>query len=132
MAKERESRDKVVKSAEEWRESLSPEQFEVCRLNGTEPAFSGEYCDSKDPGVYRCRCCGEPLFDADHKFASGTGWPSFDRPAAAQAVFDEAKAEGLAKPDLLERLHLFYGRNRGAALDAEFVALLDTFLDGVR
>ncbi len=69
--------EKVKKSDAEWREELTREQYEVCRGEGTEQAFSGRYWDCKDPGIYRCACCGNELFDAQTKFDSGTGWPSF-------------------------------------------------------
>lgn len=68
---------KVVKTEAEWRAQLSPEEFHVTREKGTERAFSGAYHATKTPGVYRCICCGEPLFDSGAKFDSGTGWPSF-------------------------------------------------------
>lgn len=74
------------KSDAEWRETLTPEEFHVCRQHGTERAFTGQYWNSKEPGVYRCKCCGEPLFDAATKFDSGTGWPSFWQPLASDAV----------------------------------------------
>ena len=74
------------KTEEQWRQKLTPEQFEVCRNKGTERPFTGEYFDDKEPGVYRCVCCGEILFDADTKFDSGTGWPSFYQPASGNAV----------------------------------------------
>jgi peptide-methionine (R)-S-oxide reductase len=72
--------DKVEKTAAEWREILSDEQFRVTRRKGTEPAFSGAYWNTKDEGVYQCVCCGQPLFDSTTKFDSGTGWPSFYQP----------------------------------------------------
>jgi len=78
--------EKVVKTEQEWREELSPEQYEVLRRQGTEPAFSGEYAYSKDDGMYRCGACKAPLFSSDTKFDSGTGWPSFWEPAFAEAV----------------------------------------------
>ena len=76
----------VEKTEAQWRESLTPEQFQVCRAHGTERAFSGRYWDCKEPGIYRCVCCGEPLFDAQTKFDSGTGWPSFWKPIEGAAV----------------------------------------------
>lgn len=78
--------DKVVKDAAEWRQQLSPEQFRICRERGTEPAFSGQYCDEKRRGVYACVCCGDELFASEAKFDSGTGWPSFTAPIAEGRV----------------------------------------------
>jgi len=80
---------KIVKSDAEWRAELSPQQYEVTRRKGTERAFSGEYWDCHDEGVYRCACCGTPLFDAEHKFESGSGWPSFWQPHQADNVETE-------------------------------------------
>jgi peptide-methionine (R)-S-oxide reductase len=71
---------KVIKSDEEWREQLTPEQYAVCRKKGTERAFTGTSWNNHEPGTYRCVCCGTPLFDAQTKFESGTGWPSFWAP----------------------------------------------------
>jgi peptide-methionine (R)-S-oxide reductase len=81
--------DKVVKSSAEWQKALTREQFEVTRRKGTEPAFSGDYWNNHEPGVYRCRCCGAELFRSDQKFDSGTGWPSFWQPAVAENVATE-------------------------------------------
>lgn len=79
-----------MKDEEYWRERLSPEEFHVCREKGTERAFTGEYWDCKEQGVYLCRCCGEPLFDSGTKYDSGSGWPSFYQPADAE-VIEEAR-----------------------------------------
>jgi peptide-methionine (R)-S-oxide reductase len=68
---------KIKKSPEEWKKILTPEQYDVCINKGTEPPFSGKYCDTKDKGLYKCVCCGEILFDSNTKFDSGSGWPSF-------------------------------------------------------
>ena len=70
----------IQKSEQEWRTQLTHEQFRVTRQHGTERPFSGEYCESYDPGVYGCVCCGTSLFDSTEKFESGTGWPSFTQP----------------------------------------------------
>ncbi|MDX1441788.1 MAG: peptide-methionine (R)-S-oxide reductase MsrB [Nitrosopumilaceae archaeon] len=69
--------EKIKKSPDEWKEELTPEQYEICINKGTEPPFSGKYCNSKEKGVYKCVCCGESLFASDTKFDSGSGWPSF-------------------------------------------------------
>ncbi|MEK7341685.1 MAG: peptide-methionine (R)-S-oxide reductase MsrB [Candidatus Binatota bacterium] len=79
-------KDKIRKTDEEWRQQLTPEQYHVCRQKGTERAFTGAYCDSKEKGVYRCVCCGNELFDSETKFDSGTGWPSFWDPVAEENV----------------------------------------------
>jgi peptide-methionine (R)-S-oxide reductase len=80
---------RVKKTEEEWRRELTPEQYRVLREKGTEQAFTGEYHDAKEPGVYRCAGCGAELFASDTKFDSGTGWPSFVQPADADAVETE-------------------------------------------
>jgi peptide-methionine (R)-S-oxide reductase len=76
----------VVKTDEQWRAQLTPEQYEVLRRAGTEPPFAGDYVYNKESGDYRCAACGAMLFSADTKFDSGTGWPSFTEPAVAAAV----------------------------------------------
>ncbi|WP_457744284.1 peptide-methionine (R)-S-oxide reductase MsrB [Sulfurimonas sp.] len=68
---------KVVKTEQEWKEQLTPEEFYVCRQQGTEAPFSGKYYNNKEDGVYSCKCCDAPLFEAQTKFDSGTGWPSY-------------------------------------------------------
>jgi peptide-methionine (R)-S-oxide reductase len=80
---------KVQKTDEEWRRELTPEQYAVLRQKGTERAFTGAYWDSKEPGVYRCAGCGAELFRSDTKYDSGTGWPSFWKPADSDAVETE-------------------------------------------
>ena len=77
---------KISKTDAEWRVQLTPEQYRICRQKGTEPAFTGAYYDCHEPGVYRCACCGASLFDAAAKFDSGSGWPSFWQPVAAEQV----------------------------------------------
>jgi len=81
--------NKVVKSEDEWRQQLTPEQFAVCRKKGTERAFSGEYWDNHESGTYRCVGCGAPLFSSEAKYESGTGWPSFYEPIDPQNVETE-------------------------------------------
>ncbi|HEY5649163.1 MAG TPA: peptide-methionine (R)-S-oxide reductase MsrB [Nitrospiria bacterium] len=78
--------EKITKTEAEWREQLTPEQFEICRKKGTEPAFSGKYHDSKEDGIYECVCCSLPLFSSGTKFDSGTGWPSFYEPENPEHV----------------------------------------------
>ncbi len=80
---------KSEKSQQDWKQKLTPEQYRVTREKGTERAFTGEYHDCKDPGMYRCVCCGAALFDSTTKFDSGTGWPSFYAPADPANVGEE-------------------------------------------
>jgi peptide-methionine (R)-S-oxide reductase len=81
---------KISKSDAEWRKELTPEQYRITRQAGTEPAFTGKYHKTKDPGTYACACCGQPLFSSDTKFDSGTGWPSFWKPVREGAVVEES------------------------------------------
>jgi peptide-methionine (R)-S-oxide reductase len=83
-----EKKEKLQKTEQEWRQQLDPEQYRICREKGTERAFTGEYYNNHDKGIYRCICCGEPLFLSDQKYDSGSGWPSFWS-AAADGVIDE-------------------------------------------
>ncbi len=80
------SDEKVVKTEAEWKQVLTPAEFEVTRRKGTERAFSGQYWDLHEKGMFRCVCCGNPLFDSETKFDSGSGWPSFYAPVAKENV----------------------------------------------
>jgi len=80
---------KVVKPDDEWRKQLTPEQYQVARKKGTEPAFTGKYWNHHEDGTYSCVCCGNPLFQSDTKFDSGTGWPSFYKPMSEESVATE-------------------------------------------
>ncbi len=80
--------EKITKSESEWKKQLTDEQFHVTREAGTECAFTGAYWNTKDPGMYHCVCCGEPLFDSNTKFNSGTGWPSFNKPTGESSVIE--------------------------------------------
>ena len=84
--------DKIEKSDDEWRRELTPEQYEIMRRKGTERAFTGKYNAEKAPGTYVCAGCGQPLFDADAKYDSGSGWPSFYQPIVQQSVEEEVDA----------------------------------------
>ena len=81
--------DKVTKPDSEWKQALSKEQFDVARKKGTERAFSGVYWDNHEQGVYHCICCDHELFKSEHKFESGSGWPSFWQPAVTENVASE-------------------------------------------
>jgi len=82
--------DKVKKTDAEWQKMLSPEQFQVTRKHGTERAFTGQYWDNHEKGAYRCVCCGVELFSSEHKFESGSGWPSFWQPSQKENVVAES------------------------------------------
>lgn len=94
----------IDKTDEQWREQLTPEQYEITRRKGTERAFTGEYWNHKDAGVYKCVCCGQPLFDSDAKFDSGSGWPSFCRPMTEEHIQTEADTSyGMHRTEVLCR-----------------------------
>jgi len=94
--------EKVRKSDEQWRAQLTPLQFEVTRRKGTERAFTGEYWDNHEKGVYRCVSCGTDLFASDTKFESGTGWPSFFKPIAPENVREEVDSSlGMRRVEVL-------------------------------
>ena len=93
---------KVERSETEWQQQLSPESYRVARQGGTERPFTGEYNDCKKDGVYRCICCRQALFDATHKFDSGSGWPSFWEPAADGAVKEHSDSSlGMVRTEVL-------------------------------
>src|SRR3954467_15562256 len=95
---------RVEKTDEEWREQLTPEEYEVLRRHGTEPPFTGKYVHSKEDGLYRCAACGNELFSADAKFDSGTGWPSFTEPAVAEAIETrDDRSYGMVRTEVLCR-----------------------------
>ena len=78
--------DKINKTDDEWQQQLTDEAYQVCRQKGTERAFTGAYWDNHEAGIYKCTCCGEPLFASATKFDSGTGWPSYYEPLSSEAV----------------------------------------------
>jgi peptide-methionine (R)-S-oxide reductase len=93
---------KIEKTDAEWKQELSPEEFAVARGKGTERPFTGRYWDNHDEGTYRCVCCGAPLFRSDEKFESGSGWPSFWKPAAEENVATESdRSHGMSRTEVL-------------------------------
>jgi peptide-methionine (R)-S-oxide reductase len=93
--------DQVSKTDEEWRQELSPEQYEILRGKGTERPFTGKYVNVKDKGTYRCAACGAELFSSDTKFDSGTGWPSFTEPANLENVeLHEDRGHGMVRTEV--------------------------------
>ncbi len=110
---------KVERSEKEWESTLTPEQYQVTRRKGTEPAFTGVYWDCHDSGTYRCVACGEALFDSEDKFDSGSGWPSFVRPAGEEAVETAAdRSHGMQRTEVLCKAcgaHLGHVFNDGPA-----------------
>jgi methionine-R-sulfoxide reductase len=96
------STPKVVKTDEQWRAQLTPDQYKIARGKGTEPAFCGAFYDQHKPGIYYCVCCGLPLFTSEAKFDSGTGWPSFFQPVAKENVITHAdNAFGMRRTEIL-------------------------------
>lgn len=93
---------RVEKTEEEWKKQLTPEQFMIARHKGTERAFTGEYCEAHDPGLYGCICCGSLLFNAETKFESGTGWPSFTQPVKENAIkYEVDSSYGMKRVEVL-------------------------------
>lgn len=93
--------DTVIKTDEEWKSALTPEQYDVARKGGTERAFTGKYWDHHEDGVYKCVCCGEPLFDSKTKFDSGTGWPSFYDEVDKNVTEKLDKSHGMLRTELV-------------------------------
>ncbi|MBK8955618.1 MAG: peptide-methionine (R)-S-oxide reductase MsrB [Saprospiraceae bacterium] len=94
--------EKIVKSSEIWKSELSKEAYYVLREHGTERAFTGSYWDLHDPGIYCCKACGLPLFNADDKFDSGTGWPSFTKPLQKKVVLEKSDdSYGMKRVEIL-------------------------------
>lgn len=94
--------DKVQKTEQEWKQELSADQFAVCRLAGTERAFTGKYWDHKEKGVYVCACCGTPLFTSVTKYDSGSGWPSFFQPLQADVIREKRdSSHGMVRTEVL-------------------------------
>ncbi len=94
--------DKIQKTDAEWRQELTPEQYRIMRQKGTESAFTGQYWNNKDEGVYRCAGCGAPLFSSETKFDSGSGWPSFYAPVAQDNVeVEEDQSFGMTRTEVL-------------------------------
>lgn len=93
-----------LKDDDYWKAKLTPDEYHVLRQKGTERAFTGEYWNCDDAGIYRCRACGEPLFESDKKFDAGCGWPSFDQPMEATAV-EEARdtSHGMIRTEVMCR-----------------------------
>ena len=93
--------EKLEKTDEQWRDQLTAEQYRITRCKGTEPPFSGEYCNTKAKGVFHCVCCGQALYRSDTKFDSGTGWPSFFAPVAPGAVSsDRDTSHGMVRTEV--------------------------------
>ena len=102
MAKEIVTTEHVKKSDDEWKQQLTPAQFHVARQKGTERAFTGEYWNEHRDGVYKCVCCGLALFDARHKFESGSGWPSFYQPIVPTHIMtDEDRGWMMTRSEIL-------------------------------
>ena len=93
---------RVEKTEEEWKQILTPEEYQVTRLKGTERSFSSEMCSLFDPGIYECKCCGTVLFDASEKFESGKGWPSFTQPIKENAIgYHADKSYGMIRVEVV-------------------------------
>ena len=111
--------DKIKKSAEEWRQTLTPEQYQIAREKGTERAFTGTFWDNHEDGVYRCICCDAELFKSDSKFDAGCGWPSFSQPSVPEAIQENVdRSHGMVRVETVCRqcgAHLGHVFNDGPA-----------------
>lgn len=93
---------KTIKTDEQWKKELTPEQFHILRQKGTEPAFTGKYLDSKEKGIYKCVGCGQKLFSSETKFDSGTGWPSFYKPISDENVeMEDDSSLGMTRTEVM-------------------------------
>ncbi len=93
---------RVEKTDKEWQNILSPEEFRITRQKGTERAFSGEYCEAHEPGLYACRCCGTLLFDSNLKFESHSGWPSFTEPVKDNVIkYEKDTSYGMTRVEVM-------------------------------
>lgn len=94
--------EKIDKTDADWRAELSPEQYKICRQCGTEPAFTGEYWNNHDAGIYQCACCGNPLFSSATKYDSHSGWPSYWQPLQADAITTRTDSKyGMTRTEVL-------------------------------
>lgn len=93
---------RVEKTEAEWKQQLTDEQFHIARKKGTERAFTGEYCEAHDPGLYACICCGTTLFDSRQKFESGSGWPSFNQPVKDNVIkYEKDTSYGMVRVEVM-------------------------------
>jgi peptide-methionine (R)-S-oxide reductase len=91
-----------MKDNQQWRDQLSDEEYRICREKGTERAFTGEFWDNRDEGIYICKCCGEPLFSSDTKFESGSGWPSFFKALVDERIeYDSDRTLGMLRTEIM-------------------------------
>ena len=96
------SKERVKKTEEEWQQELTPEQISICRQKGTERAFTGKYYQCKDKGIYKCSCCGNPLFSSETKYDSGSGWPSYYQALDDDAIKTETdSAHGMRRVEVM-------------------------------